>query len=61
MQVRQPKYNRIVYEDNNWVIYDGDGIKGSTNGTWLLADENCVLRDDMIFKGADSLFLANVV
>ena len=48
--------NRIVYEGSNWVIYDGDGTKLSTNGTWLFADDYYEVQDGTIFKAAETLF-----
>lgn len=34
---------RIDYIDDKWFIRDGDGEKGSTNGTWLFAEEELKL------------------
>ena len=44
------------YETDNWVIYDGNGSKESTNGTWMLANEYVEITDGMVFKGAEILF-----
>lgn len=51
-------HKRILYEEPNWVIYDGDGTKPSTNGTWLFADDYYEISDGMIFKAAETLFKA---
>jgi pSer/pThr/pTyr-binding forkhead associated (FHA) protein len=34
----------IDYIDDKWFIRDGDGEKGSTNGTWLFAEEELKLE-----------------
>lgn len=40
----------IQFIDGNWVLKDGDGVKLSTNGTWLFVDELFRIYDNMIFK-----------
>ena len=40
----------IQFADGNWILKDGDGIKLSTNGTWLFVDELFRIYDQMIFK-----------
>lgn len=54
-------YLRIEYEDNKWVIYDGDGVKASTNGTWLFAEDHLELEDNTIFKAAQTLFKVSII
>lgn len=53
--------NRITYEGNKWYICDGDGVKGSTNGTWLFADDFIEISENMLFKAALTLFQANFI
>ena len=50
-----------MYEENKWVIYDGDGSKPSTNGTWLFADCYVEVQYDMIFKAAQTMFRTTIV
>jgi len=50
-----------VYENDDWVVYDGDGINKSTNGTWIVADQFHELFNDCILKGAESLFKVTVI
>ena len=38
------------------MIYDGDGAKPSTNGTWLFADDYYEVLDGTVFKAAETLF-----
>ena len=50
-------YNsRIEYEEDKWIIYDGNGRKSSTNGTWLFVEDDYELVDGTMFKAADVLF-----
>ena len=51
---------RIVYEENNWAIYDGNGKRSSTNGTWLFIEEDYELHNDTMFKAADVLFKVHI-
>jgi hypothetical protein len=44
-----------------WVLYDGDGAKLSTNGTWLFVDELFEIYDNMIFKAGQTLFRASLL
>jgi len=46
----------IIYQEGEWVLYDGNGKKLSTNGTWLFADEFFKIYDGMIFKIGQTLF-----
>lgn len=41
-----------------WFIQDGDGNRGSTNGTWLYIDEPFQLIENTVFKAGQTLFLA---
>ena len=52
---------RIAFEEPNWVIYDGDGTKPSTNGTWLFVDNFHEITDGMTFKAAQTMFKVRVV
>jgi len=42
--------------DGNWILKDGDGMKSSTNGTWLFVDELFKIYDGMVFKAGQTLF-----
>lgn len=53
-------YNRIVYNDNSWVLYDGDGIKPSTNGTWIYLKDPHEITNELIFKVAQTLFKTKI-
>jgi hypothetical protein len=44
--------------EGKWKIIDGDGIKGSTNGTWVYANEPVKMFDGMLFKAGKLLFKA---
>ena len=46
----------IQFVNGNWVLQDGDGAKGSTNGTWLFVDELFKIYDMMVFKAGQTLF-----
>jgi hypothetical protein len=37
----------IEFKNNNWIIYDGNGKKPSTNGTWMFCNEKFELRDEI--------------
>jgi hypothetical protein len=37
------------------VIYDGDGSKCSTNGTWIFMEGVHEIQDGMVFKVAQTL------
>jgi len=64
------KINSVIkYEEMGWVIYDGYEInengqikkKESTNGTWVLAVEDTLIYDGMIFKANFNLFCCNII
>lgn len=47
----------IAYSpDHGWSVSDGDGVKKSTNGTWLFAENPCELRDGTVLKAGQTLF-----
>lgn len=48
-------------EEKGWVLFDGDGDKKSTNGTWLFVDEEFEIFDGMVFKAGKTLFEAKVI
>mmetsp|Transcript_8404 Transcript_8404/g.16739 ORF Transcript_8404/g.16739 Transcript_8404/m.16739 type:complete len:134 (-) Transcript_8404:2200-2601(-) len=52
------RYQAVIrYEDGvGWAIYDGDGTKASTNGTWLFLEEQFELRPGFVFKAGSTLF-----
>ena len=45
----------IDYIDDKWLIKDGDGTKGSTNVTWLFAEEELKLDAKTIIKAGLSI------
>lgn len=49
------------FENQKWVLRDGDGKKSSTNGTWLFADEYFEIYEDLVFKAGQTLFQAKVI
>lgn len=54
-------HQRLKYEDSHWVIYDGDGIKESTNGTWIYIEDAYEITDGMMFKAGQTMFKVNVI
>ena len=46
----------ISYNQDHWILTDGDGEKPSTNGTWLYINEETQLFDSMIFKSNQCVF-----
>jgi hypothetical protein len=42
-------------------VYDGDGIKPSTNGTWIFIEEPYEITDGMIFKAGQTMFKVSVI
>lgn len=46
----------LIFEDCNWFIIDGDGIKSSENGTWLLADQYTRVTEGMVIRTGDTSF-----
>ena len=59
----------IKYKDKKWFIIDGsineqngkEENKKSTNGSWIYAYEDCLIKDKMIFKAAHYLFECKLV
>ena len=59
----------IKYKNKKWYIIDGsineqkgkEENKKSTNGSWIYAYEDCLIRDKMIFKAAHYLFECKLV
>lgn len=51
---------RIEHIDGKWQLSDGDGVKKSTNGTWLYAEDPFPIHDGMLFKAGLVLFKAHV-
>ena len=50
----------ILYENNNWYIVDGDGVKKSLNGTWFFADEYITINEGMIFRAGSTTFKSHL-
>jgi pSer/pThr/pTyr-binding forkhead associated (FHA) protein len=46
----------VSYVGGRWQLEDGDGQKGSTNGTWLYVDDYFEVTDGMVLKAGQSLF-----
>ena len=38
------------FENNEWVIYDGNKFKSSTNGTWVFGTHSFFIKDQMIIE-----------
>jgi pSer/pThr/pTyr-binding forkhead associated (FHA) protein len=64
------KFNSIIkYEELGWVIYDGYEVNvngqiikhESTNGTWVLAIEDTLIYNEMVFKANFNLFCCNII
>jgi hypothetical protein len=43
------------------LIKDGDGNKGSTNGTWLFAEEELKIEANTIIKAGLSIFKVDLI
>lgn len=48
-------------DQSGWSLEDGNGVKGSTNGTWLFAEDLFEIHDGLLFKVGQTLFLAKTV
>jgi len=48
----------IEFVNDKWMIYDGNGKKASTNGTWLFAESDIKILNNMTFKAGPYLFKA---
>jgi len=44
------------YMKSRWYIIDGDGSKGSTNGTWLLLSDEREISNNMLIRAAETNF-----
>jgi hypothetical protein len=53
--------NRIDFVENEWRLSDGNGTKLSTNGTWLFAEDEFEIFDQLIFKAGQTLFKTTLV
>ncbi len=42
------------------MLYDGDGTKPSTNGTWLFVDSYCELTEGTMLKAAQTTFQVHI-
>ena len=42
----------INFENNHWLISDGNGKKPSSNGTWVYINEEKVIYDGLVFKAS---------
>jgi hypothetical protein len=51
-------YHRIQYEGESWVIYDGNGKRESTNGTWLFVNKEYDLQNN---KAEGILFKTSLI
>jgi hypothetical protein len=47
-------------KDDCFYLYDGDGEKESTNGTWVFILNPTKITDNFMFKAEHTLFLANL-
>lgn len=43
------------------MVYDGDGSRGSTNGTWVFVEDAQEVEDGMVFKAAQTLMRLRVI
>jgi pSer/pThr/pTyr-binding forkhead associated (FHA) protein len=50
------RYHCLINYESGWFIKDGDGVKSSTNGTWLYCEEFVDVYTGMVFKAAETLF-----
>ena len=51
----------IIFEDNNWYIVDGDGIKPSSNGTWFYPEKYYNINEGLIIRIGTTLFECNYI
>ena len=49
-------FTRFTFENNNWYIQDGDGKKNSSNGTWLLANEETFISNNLVLRAGNCAF-----
>lgn len=45
----------FTYNDNNWYISDSDGTNRSLNGTWYLADDFSLLKNQGLIRFCSSI------
>lgn len=50
------KHCKIALINGDVYIFDGDGISKSTNGTWLFAEKDQPLDNNIVLKAGQSLF-----
>lgn len=54
----------IKFKDDQWMIQDGieniEGIKKSTNGTWIYAFDEIPITDKMTFKSNQTVYICNL-
>ena len=61
-------HSTIIYKNKKWYIRDGyiinknnnEEVKKSTNGTWIYAFEDTIIKDKMTFKASHYLFDCNL-
>lgn len=52
----------IVFEESNWVVYDGDGgLSYSVNGVWILVTDNKELFDETIIRVGGYVLKTNII
>jgi len=50
-------FNHSLYYDNDkWVLEDGNSGRTSTNGTWLFVDDFYPLQNGTVFKAGQTLY-----
>ena len=54
----------IEFRNGKWFIIDGyidnNNIKKSTNGTWIYAFEDILIKNELIFKSNNNLFICSL-
>ena len=54
----------IEFRNGKWFIIDGyidnNNIKKSTNGTWIYAFEDILIKNGLIFKSNNNLFICSL-
>ncbi len=57
VRIKDEKLSRIqaklVFRGDRWMVIDGDGLKHSTNGTWLFVDRPFKLHDRLLIKAGN--------
>lgn len=54
-------YIQYNSKDSNFYLYDGDGEKESTNGTWVFILNPIKITDNFLFKAEHTLFMATLI